>query len=95
MRQIAPFIVTHAYAGRLFAKMGRRVLRSRRGVPTQRTEAHLAEYFKYPSGAFERNVTRLQAAVRHVAFDSKGRNLAIAGDDGAKPAAKIAAAPLL
>lgn len=46
------------------------------------TEAHLVQYFSYPACEFEKNITRAQSSIQHVAFDHKGRFVAVGGDDG-------------
>ena len=46
------------------------------------TASHLASYFKFPACEFEKHLARAQSPVQHVAFDSKGRTLAVGADDG-------------
>ena len=46
------------------------------------TEAHMVQYFGFPSCEFQKNLTRAQSPIQHVAFDAKGKLLAVGGDDG-------------
>ena len=46
------------------------------------TESHLASYFNFPSCEFDKFLSRAQTPVQHVAFDHKGRMLAVGADDG-------------
>ena len=46
------------------------------------TEAHMVQYFGYPSCTFEKNITRAQSPIQAVAFDPKGKFVAVGGDDG-------------
>ena len=42
---------------------------------------HMVSYFTFPGAEFQKNLTRAACPIRHVAFDPKGRNLAVGGDD--------------
>ena len=46
------------------------------------TEAHMVQYFGFPSCELLKNLTRAQSPIQHIAFDPKGRNVAVGGDDG-------------
>ena len=46
------------------------------------TESHLASYFDFPSCEFRKHLARAQSPVQHIAFDIKGRQLAVGADDG-------------
>ena len=46
------------------------------------TESHLAAFFNFPNGDFVKNLVRAQSQIQHIAFDNKGRFLAIGADDG-------------
>ena len=46
------------------------------------TEAHLVQYFGFPSCELLKNLTRAQSPIQHIAFDPKGKNVAVGGDDG-------------